>query len=194
MKYSLIIIMSLMLILLSSCGAGREITAVEDEQNTSHDTITTENGILSSFSTKDIFGIEVDELILEDYDLTMVNVWATFCNPCIREMPDLGELAIEYKEKGVQIIGIVSDVLDSDLTINQSMLSTAKEIVDKTNANYIHLLPSNDLFGLLYQINSVPTTFFVDKDGKQVGSAYLGSKSKADWQYIIDDTLLEISK
>ncbi len=192
MKKSLIIAMALILSILTACTGEDTIKSNEVGQAPSRPV--TENGLLSSFSATDIFGSEIDESVLADYDLTMVNVWATFCSPCIREMPDLGELAAQYKEKGVQIVGLVSDVLDSDRTINQDMLNTAREIVDKTKADYIHILPSNDLLGLLSQINSVPTTFFVDKDGNQVGSAYLGSKSKADWEAVIDKTLAEVSK
>ncbi len=194
MKKVLIITISLLLFILFGCSSKDTISPDGVEQTPSQNQTITENGILSSFSTTDISGTRVNESVLADYDLTMVNVWATFCSPCIREMPDLGELSAEYKEKGVQIVGLVSDVLNSDATINQSMLNTAKEIIDKTNADYIHLLPSNDLLGLLAQIDSVPTTFFVDKNGNQVGSAYLGSKSKADWQAIIDETLAEVSK
>ncbi len=151
-------------------------------------------GILGSFSATDLEGNEIDESVLADYKLTMVNVWATFCSPCIREMPDLGELASEYKEQGVQIVGMVSDVLDSDGSLSQTQVDTAKEIVDKTKAEYLHILPSEDLFGLLYQITSVPTTFFVDSEGNQVGGVYVGSKSKEAWKSIIDETLKEVSE
>ena len=36
--------------------------------------------------------------------LTMINVWATYCNPCLREMPDLGALHQEFSEQGFQIL------------------------------------------------------------------------------------------
>ena len=189
MKKFLLAVLCLSLVLLMACSPkAPESPSGESEGKTET------AGILSSFTATDLNSNKIDESILADYELTMVNVWATFCSPCIREMPDLGELAEEYKENGVQIIGLVSDVLSSDGTIDQDLLNTAKEIVDKTKADYIHLLPSNDLLGLLSQINSVPTTFFVDKDGNQVGSAYLGSKSKADWKAIIDETLAEVHK
>ncbi len=152
------------------------------------------SGILGDFSATELYGDAIDESLLSDYDLTMVNVWATYCGPCLREMPDLGELADEYGEKGVQIVGMISDVLDSYGDISESQVSVAKDIVTKTEADYPHILPSRDLFGLLYQITSVPTTFFVDKDGRQVGGAYVGSRSKAEWAKIIDETLEEVSK
>ncbi len=88
-------------------------------------------------------------------------------------------------------MGIISDVLDSAGKIDSKQVSTAKDIVAQTKANYLHILPSEDLFGLIYQIQSVPTTFFVDENGNQVGKAYIGSRSKADWKTIIDETLEE---
>ncbi len=155
---------------------------------------TEKTDILSSFTATDLYGNKVDESSLADYELTMVNVWATFCGPCLREMPDLGELAAEYESKGVRIVGMISDVLDSNGNIDSAQVVTAQDIVTQTKADYLHILPSEDLFGLLSQIQSVPTTFFVDKDGNQVGQSYIGSRSKADWEAIIDTVLEEVSK
>ena len=49
-----------------------------------------------------------------------------------------------------------------------------------------------DLYGLLYQISTVPTTFFVDETGAQVGGTYIGAKDKDQWQEIIDQLLAEV--
>lgn len=151
-------------------------------------------GILSSFAAEDLDGNSIDQSILEGHTLTMVNVWATFCTPCISEMPELGELAEEYADKGVQIVGLISDVLDRDGSVSETQLDTAREIVSSTGADYVHIIPSTDLYGLLYQITSVPTTFFVDETGAQVGTAYLGAREKDDWTVIIDEMLAEVSK
>ena len=150
-------------------------------------------GLLSSFSTTDLEGNAVDQSILEDYDLTMVNVWATYCTPCLQEMPDLGELASEYEDKGAQILGLVSDVLNSDGTISDSQVETAQEIVEETGASYQHLLPSADLLGLLSQIYGVPTTFFVDSAGNQVGYAYVTAMEREQFVEIIDAALAEVA-
>ena len=120
----------------------------------------------------------------------MVNIWATFCGPCIREMPELGEIAKEYKEKGVQIIGIVTDVQNQNGSISNKQIETANQIIQKTGADYPHLLPSNDLYrAQLNQVDSVPTTIFVDKEGKTVGESYVGARSKEQWLKIIDELL-----
>lgn len=146
-------------------------------------------GILSSFSTKDLDGNAVDQSILDGYDLTMVNVWATYCGYCIDEMPELNELSEEYAEKGVRVVGLVVDVLDSDGSYSDSQLETAREIVSATGTEYLHLLPSEDLYGILASVPAMPTTFFVDGDGRQVGKAYAGAKSKPQWAAILDETL-----
>lgn len=149
--------------------------------------------LLGSFSTTDLEGNSIDQSILEGYDLTMVNVWATYCTPCLQEMPDLGELASEYEDKGVQILGLVSDVLNSDGTISDSQVETAQEIVEETGASYQHLLPSADLLGLLSQIYGVPTTFFVDSAGNQVGYAYVTAMEREQFVEIIDAALAEVA-
>lgn len=212
-KIPMLACMLAVIMLLSACGSGEDageakdtVQATQDagsfeETTPSEDTQTGEKdaqeeaaGILSSFACTDLEGNQVDQSILEEYDITMVNVWATFCGPCLREMPDLGELAAEYEEKGVRIVGLLSDVLDSEGNISDEQVETAKEIVESTGADYLHLLPSQDLYGLLSQIYAVPTTFFVDKEGRQVGKTYVKSMTKENWIQVIEDTLKEASQ
>ena len=183
---------------LSACAPAdqkAETGAIEpNTTETQSDARQTNAGGLSSFSTTDLDGNTVDQSILADYDLTMINVWATFCGPCINEMPDLGELAQEYADKNVQIIGLVSDVLNMDGTISEEQVQTARDIVEQTGANYVHLLPSEDLYGVLGQIAAVPTTFFVDNEGAQVGSAIISAQSKDKWVQTIDEMLTEVQE
>lgn len=185
-------------IMLASCSSGTQndgsasngTTASSSDKSTSSNSASA--GILANFSATDLNGNTVDQTALADYKLTMVNVWATFCTPCLNEMPELGELADEYSGKGVQIVGLVTDLTDSDGSISQTQLETAQDIVGKTGADYTHIVPSTDMYGLLSQITSVPTTFFVDSKGNQVGMAYVGARDKASWAEIIDETLAEV--
>ena len=127
---------------------------------------------------------------LEGSKLTLVNIWATFCGPCIQEMPELGKLSASYKDKGVQIVGIVADSSDSSGVPIQKAVTLAKEIVSKTGANYEHILASTSLNKqLLNTVSAVPTTIFVDENGNQVGKAYLGARSGSEWAKIIDGLL-----
>ena len=152
-------------------------------------------GVLASFTTEDLDGNAVDSSILADYPINMVNVWATFCGPCISEMPDLGVLAAEYKEKGVQIIGIVSDVRAADGSYDEELLDLARDIVAATGADYPHLLPSDDLIeAKLQSIQAVPTTFFVNDKGETIGSAYVvGAQSADQWREVLDGLLAEVN-
>lgn len=151
------------------------------------------DGTLSSFSAYDLNGVPVDESIFADYQLTMINIWATFCGPCLREMPELGQLAADYAERGVQIVGIVADVPQrADGTYSPDMVETAQALVTQTGADYRHLLPSADLVSAkLSEVNAVPETIFVDRQGKLVGESYVGSRSGEAWSKIIDSLLKE---
>lgn len=150
-------------------------------------------GIMSDFTATDLDGNEVTpQSAFGGYKLTMVNVWGTFCGPCISEMPDLGELSDELAEQNIRIVGIVSDAMGYDGTTDAAIVDAAKEIVAETGADYLHIVPSQDLMGLLYQIQAVPTTFFVDENGCQVGMAYAGAMSKDEWSKIIEETLKEM--
>ena len=198
-QWSLALCLALALVLTACAGGDSSQNSSAQSPSDAGDTSQSDSGaqeaagLLSSFSTTDLEGNAGDQSILEDYDLTMVNVWATYCTPCLQEMPDLGELASEYEDKGVQILGLVSDVLNSDGTISDSQVETAQEIVEETGASYQHLLPSADLLGLLSQIYGVPTTFFVDSAGNQVGYAYVTAMEREQFVEIIDAALAEVA-
>ena len=164
----------------------------ETGQETGQDAGEEKSGVLSSFTATDLEDNEVSQEILADYDLTLVNVWSTFCGPCLREMPSLGELAAEYQPQGVNIIGIVSDTLTSEGELDEDQVDLARDLVEETKAEYTHLLPSQDLFGLLGQIYAVPTTFFVDSEGNQVGDTYMQSMSKEELSELIESHLAQV--
>ena len=79
--------------------------------------------IFITFEGTDLEGNTISQDIFTQSKLTMVNVWATYCNPCLSEMPGLGELAAEYDAEEFQIIGIVSDVWEGeDQTLVDSLI------------------------------------------------------------------------
>ena len=98
----------------------------------------------------------------------MVNVWGTFCSPCIAEMPELGELAQELPEN-MQMIGIVIDIMNQKNEISQTNLNLAGQITEKADAGFTHLIANEDFTEFLSSVTGVPSTFFVDKDGNILG-------------------------
>ena len=142
--------------------------------------------IFIAFEGTDLDGNTVSQEIFTQSKLTMVNVWATYCNPCLSEMPGLGELAAEYDPAEFQIIGIVSDVWEGE---DQTLVES---LIQKTGADYLHLL-ANDSIGqaILSSVSGVPTTFFFDGEGAYLGGV-VGSAEKEKWEEIVHGLLEEM--
>ncbi|MBR4599219.1 MAG: TlpA family protein disulfide reductase [Treponema sp.] len=143
-----------------------------------------------TFAATDMNGATITSDIFAKNKVTMLNIWGTFCGPCIREMPDLAKLNEANKAKGVEVVGIVIDILDRKGNVDPRIKSSGEAIISQTGANYTHIIPNMTMMtGLLKNIQAVPTTIFVDSNGRQIGEAYLGSRSQKDWQKIIDEIL-----
>ena len=149
---------------------------------------------LSNLQTMDIDGKEFSGKDFSDYDLTMVNVFATWCSPCVQEIPDLAEIQKEMKDKGVNIVGVVTDTVHQTGE-NQEALEKAKLIRERSKAEYPFLIPDKSNFnGRLSGIQAFPETFFVDKKGQIVGETYSGSHNKKAWLEIIEKELAKVKR
>lgn len=184
----ILILIALVLVFMLSFSACGEDEKIENQPPVAQ-------GVLSSFNSTDIDSNQVDESVFKGKKLTMINIWATYCGPCINEMPALGKISREYAGEGFQIIGIPVDVIDYYTgDVSSSQLSLAKEIISQTGADYLHILPSDSLYtAKLNQVSSVPETIFVDENGCQVGESYIGSRSEEAWRAIIDELMEKVS-
>lgn len=161
----------------------------EDEGGTS------ETVSLGEFSTQDINGKTYTQDIFKEYDLTLVNIFTTWCTPCVEEMPELEKLYQQVKDRGVNVIGVVLEVTDENEEIDPQCLKQVVELVQKTKVTYPVLLPDSTFFnGRLYGISAFPETFFVDKNGNTVGETYSGSGSLEDWLEIVEKELANVKK
>ena len=152
-----------------------------------------ERGSFEKFTAIDLAGKKVTEKIFKGKKLTMINIWGTFCDPCINELPGLATLNKEYADKDFQVIGIVCDVNYSGDGYDASLYNDALEIVEMTGADFVNLLPSNSLDMIrLREVYTVPETIFVDENGKVVGQNYIGSRSLESWKAIVDSVLAEM--
>lgn len=152
-----------------------------------------EKGSFAKFTAVDLAGKKATQDIFKGKKLTMINIWATYCSPCIREMPDIEALSKEYSDKDFQVIGIVCDVKYSGDGYNPSLYQSALDVVEMTGVTYRNLLPSNSLDLIkLREVYSVPETIFVDENGNIVGTNYIGSKSLENWKTIVDSILSEM--
>lgn len=184
--------------------AAAEGAAGSTEAAVSAEPVLTEfDDLFRSFELKDVDGNPVTQDVFKDRDLTLVNIWATFCGPCLQEMPDLGKLNQEYQEAGksFQIVGLVADgfsVEDNGKLIqrDEEMVEKAKELIAQTGADYLHIVPDGSFaYSLLMsgEAQSVPTSVFVDSEGNIVGRTVMGARAADNWRTIIDERLAEVS-
>ena len=110
-------------------------------------------------------------------NVVLVNFWATWCGPCIREMPDLSSINSELKDKNFKMIGM-----------NVFQQPSSKKVEDflKTNPVSYTILDGNqelvDAFSAAdgTNIEAVPTTFIINKEGK-ITETIVGGRDKASF-------------
>lgn len=160
----------LLMLCLCMCACSQKEEGEKATEESAPETSSSSEEDILKFSSVDLEGNTVTEDIFSNADLTVVNFWATFCGPCINEMPELAEWS-ETMPDNVQIIGIISDVQSED----SDEYALAKEIADKTGVTYVNLAATKEFNGILQKIVGVPTTYFVDKSGKFVGGPIVGA-------------------
>ena len=145
-----------------------------------------ERAAFPSFDAEDIFGAKVSSKVFEESKLTVVNLFTTWCAPCVSELPELAKLDNELSDIG--FIGIVLDINEGD-GVSESALRAAKDLCNDSGAEYPYLIPDESLVAFCRNIYNVPTTYFVDSDGKIVGDPIAGSNTASEWKEIIEQKL-----
>lgn len=137
-----------------------------------------------SFTLTTLTGETIDDSIISNNKLTMVNYWATWCGPCVGEIPDLQKINEEYADKGFSIIGVLIGDDDYD---------GARQFMSDTGVTYPVVLPEGVFYTLASGIQAIPTTMFFDSNGQQVGETQIGSMSYSNWVSLIDSLLSQVS-
>ena len=170
----------------------QKLSAFDQPQETSNAGDSTNVG---KFETKGVDGKDYTEKVFSDYDLTLVNIFTTWCSPCVNEIPELEKLYEEMKEKGVGVVGVVLDTVGDDGKQDDAAVKKAGVLQEKTKASYPFLIPDSTMMnGRLNGISAFPETFFVDKEGNIVGETYSGSHSLDEWKEIVEKELANVSK
>ncbi|GHV38706.1 hypothetical protein FACS1894187_17840 [Synergistales bacterium] len=130
------------------------------------------------FSSKTILGKGIDDNVFASAKITMVNIWATWCPPCVSEMPDLGKLGRSMPD-GSQLVGLLLDAAPNDTKV----ISKALSILKKAKADFTQILLTKDLEPYLEEnIEAIPTTIFVNSNGEIVGKPLVGSRSEKEYR------------
>jgi thiol-disulfide isomerase/thioredoxin len=109
-----------------------------------------------AFELPDLGGAKVHSSDFKD-KVMLVNFWATWCAPCIVEIPWFIEYQKKYGPKGLQVIGI---------SLDETGAKDVVPFVKKHNMTYPILLGDDKIAEQFGGILGLPTTFIVDKNGK----------------------------
>lgn len=99
---------------------------------------------------------------LSDYSgkVVVVDLWATWCGPCRQEIPHLVEIANNYKDRGVEVIGLTNED-------PQEAAQTVRQFTQVFKINYpIGWATPQMQTGLMRGRNGIPQTFILGRDGK----------------------------
>lgn len=109
---------------------------------------------------KDSKTTHINDIVSEN-EVTVINIFASWCDPCKREMPELVKYA-NNKQDDVNLVGL--NVKDKK--------HSAQKLLNEVNVNY-DIYVAEDNFLKKYKTYNIPTTLFVDEKGK-IKKVYLG--------------------
>lgn len=105
-------------------------------------------------------------------DIVLLNFWASWCGPCLQEMPELDRLAKKFQPLGVQVWGVNVE-RDS---------AAAKAYLNKVQVQFPILFDSENTVSQAYSVEAMPTTVILDKAG-QVRAVHRGYKAGYEKKY-----------
>ncbi len=142
------------------------------------------------FNSKTVYGNSITSSVFMQNDLTLINIFATWCSPCVEEIPFLQEIDAELDNVGV--VGIVADTYDTQTgMLQQEAIETAKEIAEKTGAKYPFIIPDNAFMEDHFENAAVmfPISYIVNQDGKVVLGPIGGAHTKDEWLDVIQQAM-----
>ncbi|SDY59389.1 Peroxiredoxin [Evansella caseinilytica] len=90
----------------------------------------------------------------------VVNLWASWCPPCIKEMPDLIQFSEDYTEDTeIEVIGI-------NMTTQEKSAEDVDQFIEDFQIPFLTLLDKDGDVGYDYQVMGIPITFVIDPDGR----------------------------
>ncbi len=109
----------------------------------------------TDFTLKSLTG---DNLRLREQmgDVILLNFWASWCGPCREEMPELEKLQQKYQALGFKVMGVNVETAPEK----------AQAFLKNLNITFPILLDSEQTVSKTYQVEAMPTTYLMDRQGK----------------------------
>ena len=132
------------------------------------------------FALKDLEGREYRLKDLVGKKVVQVVFWATWCFPCIEEVPMLLEAHAKYHDRGLEVLGIV-------VNINQTR-EKVTAFVEDFEITYPILWDEEGVTADLYRVSSIPQNFLIGKDGI---IRYAGTSLPGNYDVVVEKLLDE---
>jgi thiol-disulfide isomerase/thioredoxin len=109
--------------------------------------------------------------------VVILDLWATWCGPCVREIPGFIRLQNKYRDKGLEIVGVSVDAITRGGGAN-----VVGPFMQKFGINYtIWLLDNPNGFGKYPMGTGIPTTYIIDRSGR-VTKVYVGAQPESTFE------------
>lgn len=144
--------------------------------------------IIDTFQTKGLDGKSYDQSMFAG-KLTLLNMWGTYCGPCVEEMPYLARCHKKYEEADFQVVGVVTDITDRNGNVVSSYKTRADNIVRNAGVTYTSLLPCAGLSDFLNSTEYIPYSVFIDEHGHQLGESITGGMDYSSWDKLIKNMM-----
>ena len=108
------------------------------------------------FSLKSLSGEDFN-LADQRGKVVMLNFWATWCGPCLFEIPSMVEMGHKYKDDGFEVVGI---------TVQSGSQEDIQPTIDKLKMDYHVLLGNDEVMDAFGGIYGFPTNFLITREGK----------------------------
>ncbi len=89
--------------------------------------------------------------------VVIVDFWATWCAPCLKELPVFQQLQDTYRDKGLQVIGI---------SVDDNPAEVVPDFLKDLGITYTNLMGDEKVTDLYAPIEGIPTIFVIDRDGQ----------------------------
>ena len=119
----------------------------------------------------------------------LLDLWATKCGGCIKEIPSFIEIHHTYADKGLAVVGVSMDILYEDLKGPAEAWSLVNPFVEAHKVDY-PILMGDDGITKRYSVNALPVTYLIDRRGL-IAATYVGVVDRANIEANIKTLLAE---
>ncbi len=91
--------------------------------------------------------------------VVLMNFWATWCPPCIREMPAMQRLYEKFRAQGLEIVAV---------SVDQGNPDAVRKFAENLKLNFPIVLDPEQVTKQAYQVRALPTTYLIDRKGRVV--------------------------